>query len=78
MLHPQLSEIAMSRAFDIAAMGKSQTWSEELQQVDTRRYASLLLFIQIAPPIAKLIRVFNVPFHTNMPPAEYNLKGITV
>ncbi|KPU61004.1 hypothetical protein AN403_5102 [Pseudomonas fluorescens] len=36
MLHPQLSEVPMSRALDIAAMGKSETWSDEFQQVDTR------------------------------------------
>ncbi|MNC77061.1 hypothetical protein D3C75_1289200 [compost metagenome] len=38
----------------------------------------LLHVIESIPPRLEFVRVFNVPFHTNIPPAEYNLKGITV
>jgi len=33
MLDPQFSQVAMSRAFDVAAMGKTQAWPKELQQI---------------------------------------------
>jgi hypothetical protein len=38
----------------------------------------LLLCIQPLPPTFKFIGVFNLPAHTNMPPKEYDLKGITL
>ncbi|CAI8829803.1 hypothetical protein EMIT0P253_270040 [Pseudomonas sp. IT-P253] len=36
------------------------------------------LCIQPLPPAFKFIGVLNLPAHNNMPPKEYDLKGITL
>jgi hypothetical protein len=60
---------------DTTAVWKPETWTPLLQQLDRGGHADLLLLRQSRPPMAKLVCVFNFPFHgENIPFKEYSVK----
>lgn len=77
MLNAQLPHVGMLRTCDAAGMRKRNFWAQIAQQLDARAHGFLLTLDQSIPPLAELIRIFNVPLRVEFIPCkEYNVKGI--